>query len=174
MPSSGFHGGKYTTTLPFVLRKFLGVKATVTVTPESPTRSEDGVIEAAVSTSGWRFAKMAVVKVALVVPPEFAKLTAMFDIGVSELGFLKVNTRKVHLLSEVVVDICMEAMFAAMLQLDIEMPVVAETQLVSVVLGVNEPGVGTLNTMVSPEAKNPVDDVSETTKVIVAGEEPTV
>lgn len=169
MPSSGFQGGKYTITFPFVLRKLLGVKATVMVTPESPTRYEDGVSDPAVITSGYKLERVALMKVALVVPAEFARLVAMLEIGVSELGFLKVNTRKVHLFREVIVESPMVTMLATILQDVIDIPVVADTQCERVVLATKDPGFGTLNTIVSPVLKNPVDDVKETTKLSVAG-----
>jgi len=142
-------------------------------TPDSPTRKEPGVIEPAVIVSGSKFDKVALVCVARVVPPEFTSVVAIYGTGVSELGFLKVKTRKVHLFSDVAVDKTIVAMLEVIVQEVMLMPVVADTQLVSVVLGRKEPGVGTLNTIVSPVAKKPVADVRETVKVRVATE-PTV
>jgi hypothetical protein len=98
--------------LPLVLRKFFGVNVTVIEVPVSPTVKLDGVMLPAVILSGWRFASVALVCVALVTPAELAKLEEIPLTGVSELGFLKLYIWTVSLFKDCVVERVMVTMFA--------------------------------------------------------------
>lgn len=81
-----------------------------------------GYIFAAVILSACKFDSLARVWVALVDPPEEARVEVIPSIGVSELGFLKLFTTTVNLLLFEVTTRVIVTMLALMVQVGIEMP----------------------------------------------------
>lgn len=139
------------------MRIFFGVNEILRIVPESPIRLDWGTIEAAVILSGYKLVRTADVNVALDDPDELDKLAEIPVIAVSELGFLKFCTTTVSFKRLAVCARTIVTIFWAMLHDVTVIPSEDDVQRARVVLGVNEPGEGTLKTNVSPVLKKPVE-----------------